>query len=138
MAQIFVIGWVTTELELKNSQNDQPYVRFGFAENIGSKDRARTQYYQVWAWREDAERLVKAGVHKGSLLYLAGSLELENYTKKDGLTVDKRLRISLNDWGFVPARNGKSANNTLQNNISENDSALNAPYINGDKDELPK
>ena len=138
MAQIFVIGWVTDDLELKNSQSDQHYVRFGFAENTGSKDRARTQYYQVWAWREDAERLVKAGVHKGSLLYLAGSLELENYTKKDGLTVDKRLRISLNDWGFVPARNGKSANNTLQNNISENDSALNAPYINGDKDELPK
>lgn len=127
MAQIFVIGRVTADLEPKNSQNDTLYLRFGFAENIGSNDRTKTQYYQVWAWKEDAERLVKAGVHKGSLLHLAGNLELETYTKKDGHTVDRRLRISLNDWGFVPVGNGKSANNTLQNNISENDSALNEP-----------
>lgn len=138
MAQIFVIGRVTTDPELKTSQNDQPYVRFGFAENIGSKDRARTQYYQVWAWREDAEWLVKAGVHKGSLLYLAGNLELETYTKKDGLTIDKRLRISLNDWGFVPVGNSKGSQNALQNNIPENDMVFSAPPIDGDKDNLPE
>lgn len=64
MAQVYVIGRVTADLELKTSQNDKPYIRFSFAENIGSHDRARTQYYQVWAWGEDAERLVKANVCK--------------------------------------------------------------------------
>ena len=138
MAQIYVIGRVTTDLELKNSQNDNPYLRFGFAENIGNKGRAKTQYYQVWAWEEDAARIVKAGVRKGSFLYIAGSLELETYTKQDGFTVDKRLRIALNDWGFIPVGNSKSNHNAMQTNISQDEAALNVPCINGDKEELPE
>ena len=138
MAQVYVIGRVTADLELKTSQNDKPYVRFSFAENIGSHDRARTQYYQVWAWGEDAERLVKANVRKGSFLFLAGSLELETYTKQDSLTVDKRLRVSLQDWGFVPVCNSKGRQNPLQNKSSENDTVHTAPGINGDKDNLPE
>lgn len=138
MAQVYVIGRVTADLELKNSQNDNPYVRFSFAENIGSRDRAKTQYYQVWAWNEDAVRLVKAGVKKGSLLYLAGNLELENYTKQDGLTLDKRLRISLNDWGFVPIGNGRGKYDTSNNKNSEDDTAPPVPTIDGDKDNLPE
>lgn len=52
MAQVYVIGRVTADLELKTSQNDKPYIRFSFAENIGSHDRARTQYYRrfVYGW----------------------------------------------------------------------------------------
>ena len=43
MAQVYVIGRVTADLELKTSVNDHPYVRFDIAENIGSKDHVRTQ-----------------------------------------------------------------------------------------------
>lgn len=138
MAHVYVIGRVTADLELKTSQNDKPYVRFGFAENIGNHDRIRTQYYQVWAWNEDAVRLVKAGVKKGSLLFLAGNLELETYTKQDAVTLDKRLRISLNDWGFIPVGKSRASHKALKDNISENDMADFSPCINGDKDNLPE
>lgn len=137
MAQVNVIGRITNELELKHGQNGNSYVRFSFAENIGSKDRARTQYYQVWAWGEDAERLVNAGVKKGSLIFIAGKIELETYTKQDGLTVDKRLKISLNDWEFVPFGNGR-ANNSLHHKKSSADAPPNMATINGDKDTLPE
>lgn len=137
MAHLYVIGRITTDLELKHGQNSNPYVRFSFAENIGSKDRARTQYYQVWAWNEDATRLINAGVKKGSLIFIAGTVELEIYTKKDGLTVDKRLKVSLNDWGFVPFGNSRESN-ALHNKSSADDAPYMPAFIDGDRDNLPE
>lgn len=67
MAQVYVIGRVTADLELKTSLNDHPYVRFDIAENIGSKDRIRTQYFQICAMGGDAERIVHARVKKAVL-----------------------------------------------------------------------
>lgn len=137
MAQIFVIGRITADLELKHGQNGNPYVRFGFAENIGSRDRARTQYYQVWAWSENATRLINARVKKGSLIFIAGVVELEIYTKQDGLTVDKRLKVSLNDWGFVPVGKSRDSKTALSLKDSADD-PLTLDIINGDHDTLPE
>ena len=101
MAQIHVIGRITADLELKYSQSKNPYVRFNLAENIGCKERARVQYYQVWAWNEDAVRLIDSKVRKGSLVRISGTLELEVYTKQDGTTTDKRMKASLQSWDFI-------------------------------------
>ncbi len=136
MAQIYVIGRITAEPELKTSQKNTPYMRFNLAENIGGKDCTRTQYYQVWAWNEDAERLANAGVKKGSLIFIAGNLELETYTKQDGVTVDKRLRVSLNDWGFIPVGN-RASKNAQKSKHTESNNVLPTPSIDGDKEILP-
>lgn len=103
MPQIFAIGQVTADLEMQESSNKTPYVRFDLAENIGYGESKRTQYYQVWAWAGDAKHLVKCRVKKGSLIWLSGSLELVAYTKKDGETKDKMLKVILDNWGYVPA-----------------------------------
>lgn len=136
MAQIQVIGRITADLELKHSQSGNPYVRFNLAEHIGSGDRARTQFYQVWAWGVDAVRLVDANAHKGSLISISGTLELETYTRQDGVTSDKRLKVSLKDWSFVPVSSRGSMT------AASNESATNFPptavgEINGDKEPLP-
>lgn len=89
MAQVYVIGRITADLELKTSEKNNSYVRFDIAENIGSRQNLHTQYFQICAWGEDAGRLIKARAKKGSLIWVAGSLELEPYTKRDGVTVDK-------------------------------------------------
>lgn len=47
-------------------------------------------------------RQLAGGVGKGSVLWVSGSLELEEYAKKDGVTRDKRLKLKLKDWGFAP------------------------------------
>ena len=102
MAQVNVIGRITADLELKTSEKSNPYVRFDIAENIGSRQTLHTQYFQVCAWGEDANRLMKAHAKKGSLIWVSGSLELEPYTKRDGISIDKRMKILLDNWGFVP------------------------------------
>lgn len=102
MSQIFAIGRVTADLEMQESANKTPYVRFDLAENIGYGESKRTQYYQVWAWAGDAKHLVNRRVKKGSLIWLSGSLELVAYTKKDGKTKDKLLKVTLDNWGYVP------------------------------------
>lgn len=90
MAQIHVIGRITADLELKTSERNNPYVRFDIAENIGSRQNLHTQYFQICAWGEDANRLIRARAKKGSLIWVTGSLELEPYTKLDGVTIDPR------------------------------------------------
>ena len=37
MAQVYVIGRITADLELKTSEKKNSYVRFDIAENIGSR-----------------------------------------------------------------------------------------------------
>lgn len=75
MAQVNVIGRITADLELKTSEKSNPYVRFDIAENIGSRQTLHTQYFQVCAWGEDANRLMKAHAKKGSLNHLSTTRE---------------------------------------------------------------
>lgn len=137
MAQIHVIGRITADLELKYGQSSNPYVRFNLAENIGSKDRARVQYYQVWAWNEDAVRLINSKARKGSLVSISGSLELEVYTKQDGLTTDKRMKVSLNHWDFIPVSSRGSSEAAPQRE-SASDPPPSIGGIDGDRDPLPE
>lgn len=103
MSQLYCTGRVVSDLELKTSQKNVPYLCFPIAEHVGYGSSARTQYISVWAWGAMARQLVSDGVGKGSALWVSGSLELEEYTKKDGVTHDKRLKLKLKDWGFTPA-----------------------------------
>lgn len=110
MAQVFVFGNVTAELTLKTSTADNPYLCFNLAEHIGYGNVQRTLYYEVWAWGTDAVRLVRAGVKTGSLIWVSGSLELTDCTDKDGKAKTKRLKVSLDNWGFVPGGKAKQRN----------------------------
>lgn len=133
MAKLMCIGRVTADLELRESTRKEPYVRFSLAEKLGYGENVRTQYIQVWAWGYLARNLVKRKVRKGSLIWATGSLELEEYTRKDGETHDKRLKLKLDDWDYVPAVQGKSESGVPQS----------APpgfvgMVDGERDPLPE
>jgi len=130
MSQLYSIGRVTAGLELKTSTKQNPYLRFSLAEPIGYGDTARTQYIQVWAWGRMATQLVNAGVGKGSLIWVSGSLELEEY--QSGTTRDKRLKLKLSDWGFVPAaqRQGQAPNQVKDDSCP--------CILDGERDILPE
>lgn len=112
MAKLMCIGRVTADPELRESARKEPYVRFSLAENLGYGETARTQYFQVWAWGHLARNLVRRKVRKGSLIWASGSLELEEYTRNDGKTQDKRLKLKLDDWDYVPAFQNKTESGT--------------------------
>lgn len=137
MAQVYVIGRITADLELKTSEKNNSYVRFDIAENIGSRQNLHTQYFQICAWSEDANRLIKARAKKGSLIWVTGSLELEPYTKRDGVTVDKRMKILLDNWGFVPVGGAKTSKEGQAQTTSEVPSQQDYEGIDGDRDTLP-
>lgn len=137
MAQVYVIGRITADLELKTSEKNNPYVRFDIAENIGSRQNLHTQYFQICAWGEDANRLMKARAKKGSLIWVSGSLVLELYTKSDGVTIDKRMKVLLDNWGFIPVGGARASNEASAPERSEMTSAANAEVIDGDRDSLP-
>lgn len=137
MAQVYVIGRITADLELKTSEKNNPYVRFDIAENIGSRQNLHTQYFQICAWGEDARRLMKARAKKGSLIWVSGSLDLEPYTKRDGVTIDKRMKVLLDNWGFIPVGGVRASNEAPAPERSEMTSAANAEVIDGDRDSLP-
>ena len=135
---LYTIGWASSEPKYGTSANQNPYTMFSLGERIGYGQKARTQYYQVWARGDVMRRLQKANVKKGSLLWVSGSLELEEYIRKDGVTRDKGLRLELSDWGFVPiqGRMGQPPSqtaNTAQGPIPIPDST-----IDGERENLPE
>ena len=136
MAQVNVIGRITADLEPKTSEKNNLYVRFDIAENIGGKEHRRAQYLQICAMGDDAERLVRARVKKGSLIWVSGSLELEVYTRRDGVTTDKRLKVLLDNWGFVPAGTDKAGTKALDSKFSESLDKI-SPVIDGEREALP-
>lgn len=140
MSQIYVIGRVTADLLLQESTNKTPYVRFDIAENIGYGETKRTQYYQVWAWAGNAKHLIKRKVKKGSLIWLTGSLELVPYTKKDGVTKDKLLKVALDNWDYVPV--SKAAGTPIPSKdpvapLPPSDDLSSVERIDGDREALP-
>lgn len=109
MAQIYVIGRVTQDLSLQISHNQNEYVRMPFAENIWYNQQRITQFYDIWAYGTLAKQIISRKVRKGSLLWISGSLILEEYTKSDNVTREKRLKVSLDNWGYIPAGTAKAA-----------------------------
>lgn len=137
MAQLYVIGRVTADFELKTSANQVPYVRFDFVERIGSREHTRSQFYQVCAWHENAKHLIKAHIRKGSLLWISGAMELEEYTRRDGVTREKRLKILMDSWGFVPVSRSSSSDDHQTVRSVENDGGQKIPEIDGEREPLP-
>lgn len=139
MAQVFIIGRVTADLELQVSTNRNSYVRFSLAENTGYGETSKAQYYQVWAWENDAKHLVRRKVKQGSLIWVSGFIELEEYTKQDGETKDKRLKVKLDNWDYIPLGRHSADKGTDPKVTSALPMETNPPVgeVNGDKEPMP-
>ena len=59
--------------------------------------------------------MVKAGVKKGSLIYIVGNLDITEYTRADQ-SKDHSPKVTLYDWCYAPTSKAKPADN---NNESE-------------------
>lgn len=136
MARIYVFGHVTEDIIPRQSQTDSTYVCFTLRERTG-KDHV--QYYQVWAWSENAQRLIRQKVHKNSVIWLTGTLELVDSTVNRGNQKTKLLKVYLSNWGFVPYVTGKTDTNSIS---KETELPLPIPasaeVLDGDREALPE
>lgn len=101
-AQISLVGRVTHDVELRaRATTGEPYMQLGLAVNEGYKDHIHTSYYQCWLESEEATRASKAGVRKGSLLFVNGQPSVVDVPRKDGSTRTV-ARISRAHWDYIP------------------------------------
>jgi len=99
MLTITATGRVTADLELQQSQKGNNYLRFNLAVNKGFGESATTVYLQCWLFGEQADRMVRAKVKKGSYLEIAGDLDLSKYKRDDKETVT--LKVSIYSWAYI-------------------------------------
>lgn len=104
---ITLTGRVTADLELQTSQNNTEYVQFNVAVNKGFGEQEHPNFYQCVLFGKAAERISKAGVKKGSLLFITGDLDLVEYTRKSDGSKGMIPKITVYEWNYTPT--GKRA-----------------------------
>ena len=139
ISQLFAVGRIVSDLELRVSVRQIPFTRFTLVEHVGTGRRAHDQYFCVIASGTLANQLINAGVRSSSLVWVAGSLELVEVTGRDTVTTDRELRIMLQDWGFLPSGNSwrcetQSGKATPESGTSAD---KHAAIVYGDREPLP-
>ena len=99
---IALTGRVTADPELQTSQNNTEYVQFNVAVNKGFGEQEHPNFYQCVLFGKAAERLSKAGVKKGSLLFLTGDLDLVEYTRRSDGSKGMIPKITVYEWSYIP------------------------------------
>ncbi len=85
------------------------------AVNKGYGEQEHANFYQCILFGKAAERLSKAGVKKGSLLFITGDLDLVEYTRKADGSKGMIPKITVYEWNYVPTgkrTEGSNANST--------------------------
>ena len=99
---ITLTGRVTADLEIQTSSNGTAYIQFNVAVNKGFGEQEHANFYQCILFGKAAERLSKAGVKKGSLLFITGDLDLVEYTRKADSSKGMIPKITVYEWNYVP------------------------------------
>ena len=86
MNNITILGRITKELELKETESGTKYTRFSIAVNRRFKNEDgeyETDFFNVVAWRGTAEFITNY-FGKGKRIGIVGRLQTGKYTDKDG------------------------------------------------------
>jgi single-strand DNA-binding protein len=93
--KVILIGNLTRDPEIKQTQNGQAVVTFGIATNrewmtSGSDRKKSTEFHEIVAWARLAE-LCHKYLRKGKLVYLEGYLKTRSWEVEGG----KRFRTEI-------------------------------------------
>ena len=113
LTQITLMGRVTADLEIQTSTNGTDYIQFNVAVNKGFGEQEHPNFYQCVLFGKATERISKAGVKKGSLLFITGDLDLVEFTRKADNSKGTIAKITVHDWSYVPT--GKRTDNNNAN-----------------------
>ncbi len=86
MNKVFLIGNLTRDPELSETNSGVPVCRFAIAVNrrFSSQDAERqTDFFNVTAWRNLAETVAKY-TKKGNKVAVTGSIQIRNYEDNNG------------------------------------------------------
>ena len=115
MTTVNTIGRVTTDIAVQFAKGSgRPYVKFYLAVNEGPITKQTTIYFSCVIFGDDAERIVKAGVRKGSLIEANGRLSVEEFDRSNGSGRGYALKLTDIRWAYVPTAAKKSSNESVE------------------------
>ena len=126
MTSITLICRPTKDPELRTSPSGVIFTNLDVAVTKGYGDKEHPNYFRAFCKNEMAQRVINAGVKKGSLIYITGDLDIRPYTKKDG-TTGVSNEITVFDWGYVNSGKPKTDDNTQAQNDATAQSILAQP-----------
>ncbi len=94
--KVILIGNLTRDPEMKETQSGQPITTFGIATNrewstSDSERRKSTEFHEVVAWSKLAE-ICHTYLKKGKLVYVEGYLKTKSWETETG---EKRFRTEI-------------------------------------------
>lgn len=103
------IGRLTRDNEVSSSASGTTYVRNSIAVDRKFKKEGEqtADFFNFVLFGKAAETFEKY-THKGSKVFLAGRMENNNYTKKDGQKVND-IRLMVDDFEFLDGKEDKTA-----------------------------
>jgi len=103
-------GRVTADLTPQKGKNGTDYLKFNVAVNRGYGEKQKPVFMPcVLFGEQQIQRMVNAQVKKGSLIFIVGDFDVEEYEKKDG-TKGMANKVTLYDWNHIPSSSGKPKN----------------------------
>lgn len=117
--QVQLIGRLTKEPELKQTQSGSSLVQFSIATSKKWKDangnpQEKTEFHNMVAWRKLAD-IIGQYLHKGSQVFIQGSLETQSWDDKQSGQKRYRTQIVVNDLIMLAQpKNLQNQNNNQQ------------------------
>ena len=107
MNKVFLIGNVTRDPELSETPSGVAVCRLGLAVNRRFSSTDETDFFNITAWRQLAERVAKY-VKKGNKVAVTGSIQIRNYEDNSG---QKRTAVDIiaDDVEFLTPKNASSS-----------------------------
>lgn len=97
--KVLIMGNLTRDVELRNTQGGLAIAKFGMAVNRKVKDKESVCFVDLTAWGQQAETLAQY-VGKGSPLFVEGRLEYSQWEDKDGNKRSK-LEVVVESFQFI-------------------------------------
>ena len=139
MNKIEIMGRLTNDPELKQTQSGTTYSNFGVAVNRRFKHEngPDADFFNVTVWGKTAE-FVNKWFAKGQPIAVIGRIEFEQYTDRNGV---QRMSTTLQgeEVYFAGAKSETSTNGNAEDGATRlaNDASANGFIVDESEDDLP-
>ena len=110
--KVILIGNLTRDVELRQTQSGMAIAKFGMATNRkwsqNGEQKESTCFVDLTAWGRQAE-VLSLYVKKGSQLFVEGRLEYSTWEAKDGGGKRSKLEVVVENFQFIGATRGAAS-----------------------------
>jgi single-strand DNA-binding protein len=103
-AQVQLLGNTGRDPEMNYTPNGDAVTRFSIAVSRKTKEKEVTTWFNCIAFRSQAET-INNYVHKGDMVFVQGTLDVRQYTTKDGRN-GTALDVLVDKFAFAGGKKG--------------------------------